>query len=103
MVILPLALGLFDFVFMIVIGCIGTKRDVDYETVFGDGPAQFQKSRPTGAMPSDIDDPDRYDDAIARALEAHRRGETVVGAAPAPRAVPAMPGRPAVSFGRRVI
>jgi uncharacterized membrane protein YhaH (DUF805 family) len=101
MLALPLLLGLADFVFSIVIGCIGTKQGADYAAVFGDGPEPSQRTRPAGSP--DGEGPDRFDDAIARALEAHRRGESVVGAPSAPRPAPAMPGRPAGTFGRRII
>ena len=100
MVALPLVLGLVDFVFSIVIGCIGSRQGPDYAQVFGNGP-EFQRTQP--AEPGG----DRYDDAIARALEAHRRGESVVGAArpasPLRRPSPVLAGRPVASFGRRVV
>src|SRR5918993_2342985 len=94
---MPLLLGLADFVFSIVIGCVRGKQSVDYEAVFGDGP--LQKTRPADTAYNEADEPDRFDDAIARALEAHRRGESVLGAKPAPRPAPALPGRPVGGFG----
>ena len=103
LLLVPLLIAFTDFAFSIVIGCIRTKEGVDYEAIFGDGPEPFRDSRPAGAVPSSYEGPDRFDEAIARALEAHRRGESILDPAPPPRAAPAMPGRPAGGFGRRVI
>ena len=112
---LPVFMALADFVFSIVIGCIGTKDGFDYARVFGDDERDFyqrpdapQPSQPAQpvpsqrpALPGEYDD--RYDEAIARALEAHRRGESVTSPAPPVRPVPAGPARPAGGFGRRML
>jgi uncharacterized membrane protein YhaH (DUF805 family) len=100
MFLVPLVLGAVDFVFMIVIGCIGTRRAVDYEDVFSGGSGRVEQTRPATAG---SDGPDRYDDAIARALEAHRRGESTLSPPPAARPAPVTPTRAAVGFGRRVV
>jgi uncharacterized membrane protein YhaH (DUF805 family) len=105
---LPSVLALCDFVFSIVIGCIATKQAVDYADIFGDGPGEVQRSGPGDAAPRQ-GGPDRFDDAIARALEAHRqkeraRGAEQVGGAAQPSGpAPAPFARPAASFGRRVV
>lgn len=111
--VLPLLLGLADFAFSIVIGCIGSKHQMDYETVFGDGPGYVQRPRvfadvPTGAdVQTGAGDPDQFDEVIARALEAHRRGESLLGGvprpAPAATSSPSPAARAPGSFGRRVI
>jgi uncharacterized membrane protein YhaH (DUF805 family) len=103
LLLVPLLIAFADFAFSIVIGCIRTKDSVDYEAVFGDGPEPFRDARPASAIPAGYDAPDRFDAAIARALEAHRRGESILDPAPAARPAPAMPARPASGFGRRVI
>lgn len=94
------ALALVDFVFSIVIGCIGTKQAVDYEDIFGDGPGTAQRPGPRDAdrRPGG---PDRLDDAIARALEAHRRKEAVGSATQPSQPAPPHLARPSASFGRR--
>jgi uncharacterized membrane protein YhaH (DUF805 family) len=98
---LPLLLGLADFVFSIVIGCMGSKREFDYDEVFADGRDDLQRTRPTDAPGvASGGEGDRFDDAIARALEKHRRGESVLDA---PRPAPAMPARAPGGFGRRVV
>jgi len=83
---LPLFMALADFVFAIAIGCIRSKDSFDY---IGSGEDErYQPSRPGPSTPSvrvvqssfasaggpGSDDDDRYDAAIARALEAHRSG-----------------------------
>ncbi len=94
------ALGLLDFVFTVVIGCVATKQSPDYADIFGDGPVAEQRSAPRdGASPQG--GPDRFDDAIARALEAHRQREAARGVAQPAAAAPAPLARP--SFGRRVV
>jgi len=109
---MPLLLGLADFAFAIVIGCIRTKEIFNYEAVFGDRSESYDP-RVTSSLlrspqlsPAPSEGSDRYDDAIARALEAYRRGESLVGApapAPAPGAARSEPPRPAGGFGRRVV
>jgi uncharacterized membrane protein YhaH (DUF805 family) len=95
---LPALLALVDFVFSIVIGCVATKQAVDYAEVFGDGPATMQRPGSRDSEPRQGGG-DRFDDAIARALEAHRQREAAA-AAPQPSA-PVPLARP--SFGRRVV
>jgi hypothetical protein len=90
-----LALG--DFAFSIVIGCVRTKQAVDYADVFGDGPGTSQRSG------SREGGPDRFDEAIARALEARRRSEPVGGAMQPSRPAPAHLARQSAGFGRRVV
>jgi uncharacterized membrane protein YhaH (DUF805 family) len=104
---LPLLLGLADFVFSIVIGCMGSKREFDYNAVFDDYRGEYrdepQRTRPASAAPAVAGaGGDRFDDAIARALEAHRRGESVLDARPAARPAPAMPARAPAGFGRKM-
>jgi uncharacterized membrane protein YhaH (DUF805 family) len=92
-----LALG--DFVFSVVIGCVATKQTVDYADVFGDGPGTLQRTGLRGAE-ARPGGPDRFDEAIARALEARRQREQAAGVTQAAAPTPAPPARP--SFGRRV-
>ena len=115
---LPLFMGLADFAFSIVIGCFGTKAGFDYAGVLGDERDPFrqprgqhsaqsvrlvQSSAPQRPAAGGDDDDDRYDAAIARALEAHRRGESAV-APPQPRpSAPGRPSQPAGGFGRRLV
>jgi uncharacterized membrane protein YhaH (DUF805 family) len=113
---LPLFMALADFAFSIVIGCIGTKAGFDYTGMLGDGRDPFQQPRGRHSAQSvrlvqssaqgldpGGDDEDRYDAAIARALEAHRRGDSAV-APPQPRAsAPSRPLPPGGGFGRRLV
>ena len=106
---MPLLMGFADFAFAIVIGCIRSKEAFDYAAVFGDGPGSYDP-RPSSQPSQSPAQPglaraeggDRYDEAIARALEAHRRGESLVGAPP-PGPTPSATTRPAGGFGRRVV
>lgn len=93
--------GLADFAFTIVIGCIGTKQAVDYGAIFGDGPGAMQRTQPREGEPL-RDGPDRFDDAIARALEAHRR-EAARGMTQPSHPVPAHLARRSAGFGRRAV
>ena len=128
---LPLIVNLADFVFSIVIGCFPTKdSQVPYGEIFGPddyvpGPAQrMPASRPGGGqwqqrtepaaahmvdrgapspamMATDEPDTDRYDAAIARALEAHRSKVTEQQSSqPSSRPMPTTPLR-AGGFGRK--
>ena len=103
LLLVPLLIAFADFAFSIVIGCIRGKAGVDYEAIFGDGPEPFRDARPAVAVPSGYEAPDRFDEAIARALEAHRRGESILDKPSPARATPAMPARPAGGFGRRIV
>lgn len=119
---LPLMVGLADFVFMIVIGCIASKRQ-DYAAVFEDEPRPggFQPAtrreepprrpvyhtadnalRPSALPPAESEQEARWDAAIANALAAREATE----AQPAPQPRPLAPGplasRPG-GFGRRVV
>lgn len=117
---LPMLIGLADFAFMIVIGCIQGRGHEDYASHFAPdddyspaAPARFAGTpAPIPAMPRQFGEAplDReqeeagWDAAIARALEARQRAEgQAQTAAPAPRM--SAPGlqRPAGGFGRRVI
>jgi|GEM_PF-2895888 len=96
--------GLADFVFTIVIGCIATKQPVDYDAIFGDGPGTPHRPQPRDGEPQRSGGSDRFDDAIARALEAHRQREAAAGATqPAHPAAPAHLARRTASFGRRAV
>lgn len=106
---LVMAIALIDFAFSIVIGCIRSKQTPNYADVFDDGFPAPQRTRPAGtAQASGMSESDRFDDAIARALEAHRAqagSAAPVQPSPAQRTAqpPAMPGRPTGGFGRRII
>jgi uncharacterized membrane protein YhaH (DUF805 family) len=106
----PLLISLIDFAFSIVIGCIATKDPgEDYAQIFGGEPQParpvgFQEPRLAGAA----DEPsyDRFDEAIARALEARR----TASAYPAPALAsepatitPSAHARAVASFGRKAI
>jgi uncharacterized membrane protein YhaH (DUF805 family) len=91
-----------DFVFTIVIGCIRTKQAVDYAAVFGDGPGTFQRAEPRDGEAL-RGGPDRFDEAIARALEARQRGEGARGAPQPAHPAPALAARRSAGFGRRVV
>src|SRR5690606_15014507 len=73
---LPLSLAMVDFVFSIVIGCISAKpaESVDFDAMRESAMAGYASAGATG--------PDRFDDAIARALEARRRGESILDGPP---------------------
>jgi hypothetical protein len=103
LLLVPLLIAFADFAFSIVIGCMRGKPGVDYEAIFGDGPEPFRDARPAGAVPSGYEAPDRFDQAIARALEAHRRSESILDNPSPARPTPAMPARPAGGFGRRIV
>jgi uncharacterized membrane protein YhaH (DUF805 family) len=112
---MPLVMAFADFAFSIAIGCIGSKAAVDYAAVFGDAPGSYdrrpssQPSRSPGSPPlvqpsrGGPEGGDRFDEAIARALEAHRRGESIMGSPPAPRPAPSDPPRRPAAFGKRVV
>lgn len=91
-----------DFVFTIVIGCIGSKQAVDYRANFGDGPGTLQSAQPRDGEPRQ-GGPDRFDDAIARALEAHRRKEAAAAATQLSHSAPVPAARQSAGFGRRVV
>jgi uncharacterized membrane protein YhaH (DUF805 family) len=99
---LPSALALGEFIFAIVIGCVATKQAVDYADVFGDGPGTSQRTGSRDGEPRQ-GGPDRFDDAIARALEAHRQREAGGGATQPSAPAPAHLARPIPSFGRRAV
>jgi uncharacterized membrane protein YhaH (DUF805 family) len=99
---LVVLVALADLVFAIVIGCIGTKQAVDYAAVFGDGPGTLPRTQPRESVPLQ-GGTDRFDEAIARALEARRRNEAARGATqPSPPAT-AHPLRRNAGFGRRAV
>ncbi|MGB7654423.1 MAG: hypothetical protein WBL74_02975 [Novosphingobium sp.] len=118
---LPLMIGLADFVFMIVIGCIASKRQ-DYAVVFEDDPRPggFQPatrrgeltrspafsnaaSAPTAAIPpAETEQEARWDSAIANALAAREAGESKPAPPQRPFAPGPLAGRPG-GFGRRVV
>jgi hypothetical protein len=103
----PLLLGFVDFVFSIVIGCIASKALPDVDTGY-DAPMR-QQARAVygmggGSASGGSGRGDRFDDAIARALDAQRRGESILDDdLHSQRSAPAAPGRPAPSFGRRIV
>lgn len=103
----PLLISLVDFIFSIVIGCIATKNPgEDYARIFGGEP---QPARPGGFQaerPADEPSYDRFDEAIARALDARR----TPGAEPAPALAPEPPAlaptahaRAVAGFGRKAV
>lgn len=115
---LPLLIGLADFVFMIVIGCIGSKEagGAYYEEVFGSGHAAPVRTGPASAgpaasaVPSYRDaDPDggdeqaRWDAAIARALQGQNAAADPARQRPRPVARPQGPRPAAPVFGRRAV
>ena len=112
---IPLVMGFADFALSIVIGCVRSKEPFDYAAALREASQSYQSkpssqpSQPLGSSPSTplpehsaarAEGGDRYDEAIARALEAHRRRESLAGAS-APRPSPE-PTRPAGGFGRRI-
>lgn len=103
---LPLIVSIGDFVFSIVIGCIKTKEDADYSDIFGGAPA------PTGpATPLGEPGHDRFDDAIARALAAHRQSRSEPAYSDATYSEPEASARPeptvharaVAGFGRKAV
>jgi hypothetical protein len=112
---MPLLMAFVDFAFTIVIGCIGSKQPFDYATAFAGVSGSYdpppQPSQPSQSLrptpPPDqagAEGGDRYDAAIARALEAHRRGDSLVGSPPPPsQPAPSGPARPAGGFGGRTV
>lgn len=123
---LPMLVGLADFAFMIVIGCIaGRDRAADYARHFDTDDSDYSAAR-TGARPASSgparmpqafgeapqapmsrdQEEASWDAAIARALEARQRGEGAGDHRPvAPPVQRPAPGihRPAGGFGRRVV
>lgn len=107
----PLLISLVDFIFSIVIGCIATKDPgEDYARIFGGEP---QPARPRGyqdSRPSGEPSHDRFDEAIARALEARRSAGSepapaLVAEPPAPEPpviAPTARARAVAGFGRKV-
>jgi hypothetical protein len=100
-----LLIGFADFVLVIALGCVRSKNvEIDYGDVFGGepldrraAPAHRQEGHraPSGEHP----DAAREDDAIARALEAHRRGSAEP--APLPQPVPMAAAARVAGFGRK--
>lgn len=118
---LPLLIGLADFVFMIVIGCIASKRQ-DYAAVFEDDPRSgaFQPATRRGeparrpayntadsaprssTPPAESEQEARWDAAIANALAAREMAEDQPAPQQRPFAPAPLAGRPG-GFGRRVV
>ena len=119
---LPLVIGLADFVFMIVIGCIASKRQ-DYAAVFEDDPRPgiFQPATRSGEPgrspayhapdssapqavipPAETEQEARWDSAIANALAAREASESQLAAPQRPFAPAPLVRRPG-GFGRRVV
>lgn len=118
---LPLLIGLADFVFMIVIGCIASKRQ-DYAAVFEEDPRSgaFQPATrrsepalspahhapdeaPQSSIPPAANEQEAsWDAAIANALAARDVAESQPAAPHRPFAPGPVVGRPG-GFGRRVI
>lgn len=103
----PLLISLVDFIFSIVIGCIATKNPgEDYARIFGGEP---QPARPGGFQaerPADEPSYDRFDEAIARALDARRTpgAEPASALAPEPPALaPTAHARAVAGFGRKAV
>ena len=117
LLLLPLFASFADFAFSIVIGCIRSEASFDYATDFGAERDRYQQAlrqkssqsvrlvqssasqRPVPAG----DDDDRYDAAIARALEARRRGESTVAPTRPQGPAPRGPAQPPGGFGRRLV
>lgn len=112
---IPLLLSLIDLIFTIVIGCIATKDEgEDYTKIFGGEP---QAARPMGyhqpdtyhqphpAGPTGEPNYDRFDEAIARALEARRSAEPAppTAAQNAPEFAPSAHARAVAGFGRKIV
>ena len=89
--VLPLVIGMADFIFSIIIGCIKSAERRDYARIFGDGLPDSPTPSTAGGGPNY----DRFDEAVARAMAQHKQAES---AAPETMIVPA---RPAGGFGRR--
>ena len=118
---LPLLIGLADFIFMIVIGCIASKRQ-NYAAVFEDDPRSdaFQPAtrrseavRSPGyhtpetaprasTAPAESEQEARWDAAIANALAAREMSELPPAQPQRPLAPGPLAGRPG-GFGRRVV
>ena len=119
---LPLLIGLADFVFMIVIGCIASKRQ-NLAAVFEDDPRAGLSqpatrrgeparspayhtpvsSAPHAAItPAETEQEARWDSAIANALAAREASESQPTAPQRPFAPAPLAGRPG-GFGRRVV
>lgn len=102
-----LLIGFADFVLVIALGCIGSKNaDHNYSDIFGGEPLDRSTAavrRPTGHAVPPGEHPDaaraREDDAIARALDAHRRGS--VEPAPSLQTVPMSAAPRVAGFGRK--
>jgi uncharacterized membrane protein YhaH (DUF805 family) len=96
--VLSLLISVADFGFSIVIGCIkarpGAATDLDAMR------EAARAARAGGAEPGT----DRFDQAIARAIEAQRRGESILDAPAQPARPASSPAaRPVPSFGRKVV
>lgn len=112
---LPLLLSLIDLGFTIAIGCIASKDEgEDYARIFG---GESQPARPMGyhqpdayleprpAGPTGEPNYDRFDEAIARALEARRSAEPApaVPTPAAPEIAPSAHARAVAGFGRKMV
>jgi uncharacterized membrane protein YhaH (DUF805 family) len=95
---LPMSLVMVDFAFSIVIGCISGTRDQAF-----DFDAMRESARADYGGASSASETDRFDDAIARALDAQRRGESILDGPPRAAQPAPGPGRPVPTFGRRVV
>ena len=119
---LPLLIGLADFIFMIVIGCIASKRQ-NYAAVFEDDPRAglsqpaTRRSEParspayhspdssaprSSTPPAESEQEARWDAAIANALAAREMAEDQPAPQQRPFAPSPLAGRPG-GFGRRVV
>ena len=118
---LPLLIGLADIVFMIVIGCIATKRQ-DYAAVFEDDPRvgafqpatrraeparspayhSLEEAPQSSIQPAASEQEASWDAAIANALAARDASENQPAASHRPFAPGPLAGRPG-GFGRRVV
>lgn len=108
----PLLIALVDFVFSIVIGCIPTKDESeDYTKIFGGEPRPLGAHRPDAHHGPGPTNPggepgyDRFDEAIARALEARRSPEPAPAMAPpaVTEVVPSSHARAVAGFGRKLV
>lgn len=103
----PLLISLVDFAFSIVIGCIATKDPgEDYAQIFGSEPRPARPGNYQDPRPANAPGYDRFDEAIARALEA--RHTSIAESAPAltldPAAItPTAHARAVAGFGRKGI
>jgi uncharacterized membrane protein YhaH (DUF805 family) len=105
----PVAVGLIDFVFSIVIGCIASKDD-DYAGVFEPDERDYHRMNPGELSHASISRPrsnSASDSAIARALEARRANDRQPSLnKQEPTSVPGntpVPDRPVGGFGRRIV